>query len=95
MEGNNKNRDRQPVTRADLDFFKVEILEGVRLILANKGLVQKKWLKSHEVRKLLGVSSGKLQRMRDMGQLPYTAIGCVFYYSEEDIRKLLESRKRQ
>lgn len=93
MEGHN-NRERRPVTQADLECLKVEILEGLRLILANKGLVQKKWLKSHEVRKLLGVSAGKLQRMRDMGQLPYTAIGGVFYYSEEDIRKLLESKLR-
>jgi hypothetical protein len=35
------------------------------------GQPTKKWLKTHEVRKLLNVSGGTMQRLRTNGTLPY------------------------
>ena len=48
------------------------------------------WLKSYEVRKLLGISAGTLQNLRVNGTLPYTKIGGLMYYRFEDIQKLME-----
>ncbi|MNR54024.1 Helix-turn-helix domain protein [compost metagenome] len=53
----------------------------------------KRWLKSSEVRKLLGVSSGTLQNYRINGTLSYTKIGGTLFYSNDDIEKLLSQNK--
>jgi hypothetical protein len=50
----------------------------------------KKWLKSSEVRKMLGISPGTLQNLRVNGSLPFTKIGGIIFYSQEDIERLLK-----
>ena len=82
------------VTTDDLREFKIEILQEFKKILQeHHGQPAKKWLKSYEVRKLLGISPGTLQNMRVNGTLPYTKIGGVIYYEQSDIQQMLESRK--
>ena len=53
----------------------------------------KKWLKSNEVRELLGISPGTLQNLRINGTLPYTKIGGVLYYDQREIMEVLERNK--
>ena len=55
--------------------------------------VQKKWLKSHEVRRLLKISPGTLQTLKSSGIIPYTKIGGVHFFDYEDIQRVLESGK--
>ena len=38
-------------------------------------LPQRPWLKSHEVRRLLKISHGTLQHLRDSGQLKFSKVG--------------------
>ncbi len=84
----------QLVTIDDLEQFKTELLASLEALLKSKGTPpNKKWLKSHEVRKLLGISMGKLLSLRLNGTLPYTKIGSVIYYDYEDIGKMFENRK--
>lgn len=58
--------------------------------MRRSGQEPKEWLKSYEVRKLLGISAGTLQNLRLNGTLPYTKIGGLMYYRYEEIRKLME-----
>ena len=58
--------------------------------MRKSGQEPKEWLKSYEVRKLLGISEGTLQNLRLNGTLPYTQIGGLMYYRYEEIRKLME-----
>ncbi len=52
----------QLITVDDLLQFKKQLLEELLTALKSQiNLVQKKWLKSHEVRKLLKISPGTLQ----------------------------------
>lgn len=82
------------ITTEDLREFKLELLEDIKLILDNNsGQPAKKWLKSPEVRTLLGISPGTLQNLRINGTLPYTKIGGVLYYDYEDIRKVFEQNR--
>ena len=84
----------QIVTLEDLQELKTALAEIKVLLKTLKGDSSKKWLKSPEVRKLLGLSSGTLQNLRVNGTLPYTKIGGVLYYDQEDIQKvMLENRK--
>jgi len=82
------------VTTEDLMEFKLELLDDIKQLLQNQnGQPVKKWLKSPEVRELLGISPGTLQNLRINGTLPYTKIGGVLYYDYQEIIQVLEKNK--
>lgn len=84
------------ITKDDLQQFKLDILEEIRSILKPKvAFQQKEWLKSFEVRKMLGISPGTLQQMRINGTLEYTQLGGLMYYRYDDIAKLMEANKHK
>lgn len=80
----------QLITLGDLEQFKTVLLNELVQILHPQQSQSKAWLKSSEVRKLLGVSPGTLQNLRVNGTLPFSRIGSIIYYKLEDIQKLLE-----
>ena len=80
------------ITRADLIAFKKELLSELKEILQNRSPEQKKWLRSKEVRELLQISPGTLQNYRINGTIRYTKFGNTFYYSLEEIDRLLEKQ---
>lgn len=82
------------ITSEDLMEFKLELLDDIKQLLQNQnGQPTKKWLKSPEVRELLGISPGTLQNLRVNGTLPYTKIGGVLYYDYQEILHVLEKNK--
>ncbi len=84
----------QLITVDDLLQFKKQLLEELLTALKSQiNLVQKKWLKSHEVRKLLKISPGTLQTLKSSGIIPFTKIGGVHFYEYQDIEKVLQSGK--
>ncbi len=83
------------ITKDDLMRFKDELLAELVMIIKEKANTHSQWIKSPQVRKMLGISVGTLQNLRVNGTLPYTKIGGVIYYSILDIEKVLESRKVQ
>lgn len=87
-------RKDQLVTIEDLENLKEELLNSIKQMLDNKnGRPVKKWLKSAEVRKLLGFSPGKLQAVRESGLLAYTKIGGNIYYDPDDLSRLFNDQK--
>lgn len=82
------------ITTEDLREFKKELLDDIKKLLEVKSTsTSKQWLKSSEVRKLLGISSGTLQNYRINGSLSYTKIGGTLFYSHDDIEKILSKNK--
>lgn len=85
----------QLITTTDLEIFQnnllLEMKKMMKELIGNPG---KKWLKSFEVKKLLGISPGKLQNLRVNGTLPYTQIGGVILYDYEDIQKMLSTHRK-
>lgn len=82
------------ITKKDLEQFKIELFEEIRKLYCNPQLENKSktWLKSSEVRELLGVSIGTLQNLRINGTLPFSKIGGLLYYKYEDILRLMDSK---
>lgn len=79
------------VTYQDLLDFKAELIKEIKLILSmNKQ--EKKWIKSSKVRKMLDLSPGKLQTMRNNNEIPFTRVGRVVYYLEEAVHEMMESK---
>ena len=62
--------------------------------LSTKISDHKEWLKSADVRKMLGISSGTLQTLRINKTLPYTKIGGTIYYAYGDVTRVLNFNKR-
>ncbi|HYF70258.1 MAG TPA: helix-turn-helix domain-containing protein [Ohtaekwangia sp.] len=82
------------VTIEDLQEFRRELIEEIRGLLSQrKATSERKWLKSHEVRRMLFISPGTLQNLRVNGSLPFTKIGGVIYYNADDIEQMLQDHK--
>ena len=89
------------ITQEDLDQFKVELFQELKNLFSlqkdvkqETEIQQPKWLKSYQVQRLLGISPGTLQNLRINGTLPYTKIGGIILYSQEDINKLIHGNMR-
>ena len=84
----------QLITVDDLLQFKKQLLvELVAELKSQINLVPKKWLKSHEVRRLLKISPGTLQTLKTSGVLPYSKMGGIHFFDYEEIQKILEKGK--
>ncbi|HCO84398.1 MAG TPA: DNA-binding protein [Arenibacter sp.] len=82
------------ITTEDLFEFKLELLQEIKqLFEEHSGSSVKKWLKSPEVRELLGISPGTLQNLRVNGTIPYTKIGGVLYYDHTEIMEVMERNR--
>src|SRR4051794_18049439 len=84
----------QIITTEDLVVFKQELLtEFEKLFKSYSTQTPKRWLKAHQVRKLLNISTGTLQTLKSNGILPYTKIGGVHFFDYEDIQRVLQEGK--
>jgi hypothetical protein len=86
---------QQLVTMGDLQTFKTGLLADIKHLLdVQKTQMGKKWLKSYEVEKLLGISANTLLSWRNNGTLPYTPLGGIYYYDPADIEKVMLAKKQ-
>ena len=84
----------RPVTLHDLNAFKADLLAHIRQLLDQDRHPPKRWLKSYQVKQLLGVSHGTLQSMRASGTLPFSRLGGIIYYDEDEINRVLVQRAK-
>ena len=83
------------ITTDDLRDFKLELLDDItNLITGPKAQKIKKYLKSYQVRDMLNISTGTLHNLRVNGTLPYTRVGNILLYDQDDIINILESNKQ-
>lgn len=88
--GNVMNRD-QILTIGDLENFKVELLaEITRLLQDRPTSATKEWLRTSEIRAMLGVSAGTLQNLRITGKLSFTKLNGIVFYKYQDVMLLLD-----
>jgi len=77
------------ITVSDLLDFKKELISEIKSYLTNNDQPSKTWLKSNEVRKILGCSHGTLQNLRINETLNPTKIGGTWYYDANQVYSLL------
>ncbi|MGN7722268.1 helix-turn-helix domain-containing protein [Chitinophaga sp. 22620] len=79
------------ITHEDLQLFKEELVSEIRNLLnAQPPPTAKKWIKSYQVRQMLGISSGTLQTMRNKGAIPFSKMGGLILYDYEAILALMK-----
>lgn len=82
------------ITRADLENLKKELLIEIKTLLQPKNEIKedRKWVKSKDVQKLLQISPGTLQTLRNRKMIPFTRLGGVIYYNREDVSRIMEGK---
>ncbi|WP_461791340.1 helix-turn-helix domain-containing protein [Pedobacter sp.] len=74
-----------------MNDLKKEILTEIKQVVTQGQIPNiQKWIKSVEVKKLLNVSHGKLQTMRNSKTISFTRIGGTIYYNMEEIEKMMQ-----
>jgi hypothetical protein len=80
--------------------FKSNLLEELKAVLDLKEknmfleMEGKRFLKSYQVERMLGISAGTLQNLRINKTLPFSKIGGTIFYEMDDIQRLIKDNKR-
>tara|TARA_R110000744_G_scaffold372754_3_gene484582 strand:- start:2610 stop:2897 length:288 start_codon:yes stop_codon:yes gene_type:complete len=82
------------VTTEDLTQLKEELLSEFKELLTKYEKVTiDKWIKSNKVMDKLGISPGTLQNFRINETIPYSKLGGIIFYDEEEINQILLDNK--
>jgi hypothetical protein len=81
------------VTLEDLEKLKSELKHEILQAIKESGKYHKKWLKSAQVRKMLGISENTLISWRVNGLLPYTKVGGTIFYDMDDVNAMMQKHK--
>jgi hypothetical protein len=93
-DNDQKPSPSQLVTIKNLDEFRTKLLMDIKMMLeGHLNKATKRWLKSYEVRKMLGISSGTLQTLRNNRKIPFTKMGGLTYYDAAEIDQILSAAK--
>ena len=83
------------ITKEEFNQFVEKLFKKINVL--EEKLVQKnnneQILRSKDVQKMLGVSSGTLQNLRVNGTLPYSKIGGTILYNLSDILKVIKGEE--
>jgi Helix-turn-helix domain len=94
-DGQQNRSSSQIVTAGDLDEFHTKMLMNIKMLLeGHLNKPAKRWLKSHEVRKLLNISAGTLQTLRNNQKIPFSKMGGLIYYDATEIDRILTERQK-
>jgi len=82
------------LTTEHLATFKEDLLKDLAKLLASERKEPRKFLRSKQVTELLNISSGTLVNYRVRRLLNPTKVAGVYYYSEDEIKALLNGNNR-
>lgn len=71
------------VTKEDLEEFRLRLLGDIAEIVRTSQ--PKKWLKTHDVMDMLGMSDITLQSLRNRGIIPFRKLGHTCYYCASEL----------
>jgi len=82
------------LTSEDLEEFRKSLLEEIKEMLLQYNKISiDRWVKSNIVMAKLGISPGTLQNFRINETIPYSKLGGIIYYDEEEINEILLKNK--
>lgn len=82
------------LTAEDLEEFKKSLLEEIKeMLLQYNKITIDRWVKSNIVMAKLSISPGTLQNFRINETIPYSKLGGIIYYDEEEINEILLKNK--
>lgn len=76
------------LTKDDLSKIKFEIIQEVKKIITPVSLENPEFLRTSQVKELLGCSESKIETLRKNGTLPFQKVGGSIYYKYIDVKNL-------
>ena len=77
------------VERKYLRYVKRQLLIELTDIIEDKCILKKRWLKSRDVKMLLGISNTTLQMLREKNIIPFKKLEGVYYYPLQGIEDMM------
>ena len=81
------------ITAEDLERQLQKVVDEVKSAVTITDSNNVRWIRSKQVKELLGVSDSKLQTMRINRSITYSQIDGTYFYDKESILSLLEQNK--
>jgi hypothetical protein len=81
------------ITAEDLERQLQKVVDEVKFAVSNIDSSNVRWIRSKQVKELLGISDSKLQTMRINRSITYSQIDGTYFYDKESILSLLEQNK--
>jgi len=81
------------ITAEDLERQLQKVVDEVKSAVTITDSNNVRWIRSKQVKGLLGVSDSKLQTMRINRSITYSQIDGTYFYDKESILSLLEQNK--
>lgn len=79
------------LTRKEFESLKTELINTIKETVEGKhATITKAWLRTSDIRKLLGISSSSIQNLRNSGKLKLSKVGGSIFYKAEDVNNLIE-----
>ena len=82
------------VTKEDLQRLRLQLLNDMTRIFSDLQIEKENsgWIKSKEVRKVLGISPGTLVTYRKNGTLKCRKVGGHYHYDYESIKAIIDKK---
>jgi hypothetical protein len=77
------------ITKEDLEVFRINLLNDIKNLLASKKREEPEWLRCSDVRRMLKISIGTLQKLRISGKLKFHKVGGIHFYKRADVESML------
>ena len=81
------------ITAEDLERQLQKVVDEVKSAVTITDSNNVRWIRSKQVKELLGVSDSKLQTMRINRSITYSQIDGTYFYDKDSILSLLEQNK--
>jgi hypothetical protein len=81
------------LTAEELDHRLQKVVEDITNTIGRNDNIESRWIRSKQVKELLGISDSKLQTMRVNRSLTYSQIDGTYFYDRDNIIQILEQNK--
>ena len=81
------------ITAEELDHRLQKVVADITNSIGKNDNIESRWIRSKQVKELLGISDSKLQTMRVKRSLTYSQIDSTYFYDRDSIMQILEQNK--
>lgn len=81
------------ITEEALEYRLEKLVVDITNSIGKNENIESRWIRSKQVKELLGISDSKLQTMRINRSLTYSQIDGTYFYDRDSIMQILEQNK--
>jgi hypothetical protein len=83
------------ITKDDLEEFRRSLLTEIKLIVRpGSDYSNVEWLRCSDVKKMLKISTGTIQKLRISGKLKSSRVGGIHFYKRSDIENMIVGKDK-